>query len=109
MDGTTHHPISREELSARLAGDRVFSGVRFAADIALDELELLPPLLGDPPGRRCTGEADGPQLGEEGVHRRGVGRCRPPHSDAPAEHRARVGEAATERRRLDRQPRSAVR
>lgn len=40
MDGTTHHPISREELSARLAGDRVFSGVRFAADLALDELDL---------------------------------------------------------------------
>jgi fluoroquinolone resistance protein len=40
MDGTTHHPIAREELSAHLAGDRVFSGLLFATDIALDELDL---------------------------------------------------------------------
>lgn len=40
MDGTTHHPISREELLARLAGDRVFSGVLFAADVSLDEVDL---------------------------------------------------------------------
>src|SRR5512139_3939911 len=40
MEGTTHHPISQEELLARLAGDRAFSGVRFAADVALDELDL---------------------------------------------------------------------
>src|SRR5687768_15056192 len=40
MTGTTHHPISREELSARLAGDRAFSGVLFAPDVALDDLDL---------------------------------------------------------------------
>ena len=40
MEGTTHHPISREELSARLAGERVFSGVLFPADVALDELDF---------------------------------------------------------------------
>ena len=40
MTGTTHHPISREDLSARLAGDRVFSGVLFAADVALDDLDF---------------------------------------------------------------------
>lgn len=40
MAGTTHHPISQDELSARLAGDRTFSGVLFAADVPLDELDL---------------------------------------------------------------------
>lgn len=40
MESTTHQPISQEELLARLAGDRVFSGVLFSADIALDELDL---------------------------------------------------------------------
>ena len=40
MAGTTHHLISQEELLARLSGDRVFSGVLFAADVALDELDL---------------------------------------------------------------------
>ncbi len=40
MAGTTHHPISQGELSARLAGDRAFSDVLFAADVVLDELDL---------------------------------------------------------------------
>ena len=40
MEGTTHQPISREELLARLAGDRVFSAVLFAADVTLDDLDL---------------------------------------------------------------------
>src|ERR1044071_6964093 len=40
MEGTTLQPISGEELAARLAGERVFSGVLFPADVALDELDL---------------------------------------------------------------------
>ncbi len=40
MAGTTHHPISREDLLARLSGDRTFSGMPFAADVALDELDF---------------------------------------------------------------------
>lgn len=40
MAGTTHHPISQEELLAHLSGDRAFSDVLFAADVALDELDF---------------------------------------------------------------------
>ncbi len=42
MAGTTRHPISQEELLARLSGggDRAFSDELFAADVALDELDF---------------------------------------------------------------------
>ena len=39
--------MEQSELSARLAGDRVFSDRRFAADIVLDE-ELPPEVMTDP-------------------------------------------------------------
>ena len=32
--------MEQSELSARLAGDRVFSDLRFAADISLDDLDF---------------------------------------------------------------------